>query len=306
MSRPRFTDNGNGTVTDNRTGLIWLRDADCFDALSWADAQSAARKLASGRCGLTDGSRAGDWRMPAIDELLSLLDYRFVPALSNAAGTGPSGPGNPFRNLVRDSLYWSGTAAVQPPHNLAWEVALGNGNLSNDLQTALYHALPVRGPVRAAVTPRFKDNGDGTVTDNATGLVWLKNASCLGMKSWHGAMAACAALHSGACGLADGSRPGDWRLSTIQELESVIDFRFEGLCISNAAGTGQWTEGDAFDGILQSNLYWSSTTYAGNAEAAWVAIFNSGNVSMTIKVGYFYVWPVRGRAVETARRGKTG
>jgi hypothetical protein len=58
---PRFTDNGDGTVTDHLTGLIWLKDMPCFGGLfQWDDAVQVARGLASGQCGLSDGSVAGD------------------------------------------------------------------------------------------------------------------------------------------------------------------------------------------------------------------------------------------------------
>ena len=55
----RFTDNGDGTVTDNLTALIWLKNANCFGAKNWATALSDANALASGSCGLSDGSIAG-------------------------------------------------------------------------------------------------------------------------------------------------------------------------------------------------------------------------------------------------------
>jgi hypothetical protein len=74
---PRFTDNLDGTVTDHLTGLIWLKNADC-DALrstDWATAVFNAHSLASGICGLADGSVAGDWRLPNVKELQSLVDF---------------------------------------------------------------------------------------------------------------------------------------------------------------------------------------------------------------------------------------
>lgn len=70
----RFTDNLNGTVTDNLTGLIWLKNASCFEASDWPSALSSANKLASGSCGLTDSSTAGQWRLPNANELESLVD----------------------------------------------------------------------------------------------------------------------------------------------------------------------------------------------------------------------------------------
>jgi len=69
----------------------------------------------------------------------------------------------------------------------------------------------------------FTDNGDGTVTDNLTGLIWLKNANCDGGKNWENALTWCNALASGSCGLSDGSSVGDWRLPNINEFSSLFD-----------------------------------------------------------------------------------
>lgn len=56
------TDNGDGTVTAE--GLIWMKDATCIGLMTHAEATSAVKRLKSGDCGLKDGSRAGDWRLP--------------------------------------------------------------------------------------------------------------------------------------------------------------------------------------------------------------------------------------------------
>ena len=69
----RFTDNGDGTVTDNLTALIWLKNASCYGS-NWASALNFANTLASGSCGLSDGSIAGQWRLPNVNELHSLVD----------------------------------------------------------------------------------------------------------------------------------------------------------------------------------------------------------------------------------------
>ena len=103
---PRFTDNTNGTVTDNLTGLIWLKNANCFGTRTWADALSDCNSLASGSYGLSDGSVAGDWRLPNVKELQSLIHYGvYGPALPNTLGTGQWSESDPFTN-VQSYSYW--------------------------------------------------------------------------------------------------------------------------------------------------------------------------------------------------------
>ena len=77
---PRFTDNNNGTVTDNLTELIWMKNANAFGTKTWAEALTAANTAVWHAAGLKDGSKAGDWRLPNVRELQSLIDYgRFLP-----------------------------------------------------------------------------------------------------------------------------------------------------------------------------------------------------------------------------------
>jgi len=140
--------------------------------------------------------------------------------------------------------------------------------------------------------PRFTDNSNGTVTDNLTGLIWLKNANCFGAKSWLIALSDCSNLANGSCGLLDESSVGDWRLPNVRELHSLIGYGFYGPALSNAAGTAQWVEGNPFTAV-QSNYYWSSTTYSVNTGIAWFVYLGSGDVGVNNKDGTFYVWPVR-------------
>jgi hypothetical protein len=152
---------------------------------------------------------------------------------------------------------------------------------------------------RPPVAVRFTDNGDGTVTDKTTGLIWLKDANCFGSLNWYQAMIAIEGLANGQCGLTDGSSQGDWRLPERTELLTLLNERYEYPALSNAAGTGPWTEGDPFSGV-QSSPYWSATAYENYPDVAWLVLFSQGymlyyaNESYAHKTGTGYVWPVRG------------
>jgi Protein of unknown function (DUF1566) len=146
-------------------------------------------------------------------------------------------------------------------------------------------------------TPRFLDHGDGTVEDQLTGLIWLKNVKCtepgLGFVACTQALTAVNTMAHGHGGLTDHSQTGAWRLPNVNELHSLIDRGFVNPALANTAGTAQWTEGDAFSGV-QSAGYWSSTTFTGHPDHAWVVYLGGGGVSSDSKNISNWVWPVRG------------
>jgi uncharacterized caspase-like protein len=149
---------------------------------------------------------------------------------------------------------------------------------------------------RANKSYRYTDNGDGTVTDNRTGLIWMKNANCFGRQNWKTAMQSAANLAHGQCGLRDGSRRGMWRLPTIKEWKAMMDKKYSWPALSNAAGTGKWEEGDAFLDVqsgFYSSWYWSSTTTKNLSNAGLVHFF-VGFVEGFVKSYAGYVWAVRG------------
>lgn len=144
-----------------------------------------------------------------------------------------------------------------------------------------------------ALEVRFVDLGNGTVRDNITGLIWLKNSNCLGSTfdgsayEWDEAVQAVADLCSGTCGLTDGSAPGDWRLPTKFELQEIG---------TNPPTSWEdypsvtWTQPSApFDHTV--DYFWSSTE-PDNGNALYVSTV-SGATILTPKSQEKAVWPVR-------------
>ena len=131
----RFCDLGDGTVVDGATGLIWLKNANCFGAMNWGDAMGEAAALADGACGLTDGSEAGDWRLPTIEELRGI-------------GTNPpvgwEKPGSPF-SFVQSDPYWSSTPSEDTRSGGdAWLVNMADGGYGSDPKDSSNYVWPVR------------------------------------------------------------------------------------------------------------------------------------------------------------------
>ena len=153
----RFTDNGDGTVTDNWTRLIWLQDAKCYDDdwgdwLTWEDALTWANELYDGcedcggtpdnrDCNLSDGSNPGDWRLPNVNELHSLIDLdEEDPALP---------AGHPFENIQDIHwTYWSSTTDTEYRYK-AHVVNMDSGSViersKEENYSYRYFVWPVRG-----------------------------------------------------------------------------------------------------------------------------------------------------------------
>jgi hypothetical protein len=316
----RFADNQDGTVTDNQTGLIWLKDAGCFEPTVWSNALAEAIQLASGACGLEDGSAAGQWRLPNINELESLIDASSAnPALS---------PGHPFSN-VSDGSYWSSTSYFGGRQNSpnAWAIRLSDGRTMNDggsnVKAASNNAVwAVKGNAAGAVQlratgmyvvfasgddgslqtgvrltyPRWIDHENGTVTDTMTGLIWLKQADCIN-ESWAAAIAAVNALASGQCGLADGSAAGIWRMPNRNEMESLSDridsnhaafFNATYLTSDNAIYQAR-----IFTNFVEAQYYWTSTTDVADTSKAWTVYSADFGVYDVAKSSNGYTLAVR-------------
>ena len=138
---PRFMDNNDGTVTDNLTGLVWLKNTNCFEMMDWEGAKLTVNNLKDGDCGpdptltLTDGSSAGAWRLPTMSELCTLIDFsRRDPALPNGHVFSEFPPG----------YHWSATTLDYHP-GMAWIVYFESGTTCYEgVTNRAGHILPVR------------------------------------------------------------------------------------------------------------------------------------------------------------------
>lgn len=115
----------DGTFIDSYIGMVWLKNANCFGKLSWAEAKSKVASLASGQCGLTDGSKAGQWRLPTSSQQLAIMPSDI------------QGFSNP-----QQSWYWSGDTS-SGNSNYAMVMSLGGG-MTSELKTTLQNVVPVR------------------------------------------------------------------------------------------------------------------------------------------------------------------
>ena len=199
---PSYTDNGDGTITDNVTGLVWAQDLSPIP-MDWEEAQAYVESLNIG--GRTD------WRLPNIKELWSIRDFsQGWPWLDtnyfNLVGDGSQGA---------QQHSWSSNYYLVDTDEAVKNVAF----VVNDW-TGHIKALGGKRYVRAVSGKEygineFKDNGDGTVTDEATGLMWAQDDSGEPM-TWEEALAY--AENSTYAGY------DDWRLPNIKELQSIVDY----------------------------------------------------------------------------------
>ena len=120
---PRFTDNLDGTITDNLTNLIWDKNASRYGPFAWTTAVTHCNQLEDGAAGLTDGSVAGDWSLANRFELESLLHMgENNLATPDTTGTGKWKEGDPFTNVgegADGNAYWTSSTTGEES---AWMV----------------------------------------------------------------------------------------------------------------------------------------------------------------------------------------
>ena len=194
--QPSYRDNGDGTVTDLNTGLMWVQARG--SKVPWGDAIAGA---ASCRVG-----GHADWRMPTIKEIYSLINF--------SGGFHPEGNSTPYLDTKYfrfvygdpskgerpiDCQDWSATQYVSTTMNgnpTVFGVNFADGRIKGypkqrrgpeGSTTSRMYVRYVRGNPEYGKND-FHDNGDGTVSDRATGLMWSKADSMAGM-NWEAALA---------------------------------------------------------------------------------------------------------------------
>lgn len=294
--RERFSVEGE-LVQDHLTGLYWLRNANPADfPVTWQEALDYV-------AGMNQEKRVErqDWRLPNRRELRSLMAFETrKPAL-------PSG--HPFQNVFLGWYWTSTTAAINPGY--AWYIHLEGARMFFGRKDQYYLCWPVCGDHKGVLPATGQDRcfdaeggaipcsntgQDGelqlglawpdprfvvretAVLDRLTGLSWLRNADVSAQTmNWQAALHFVKRLE-----LPLPEKGMQWRLPTINELESLVD------CSQH---TPALPPGHPFENVR--DVYWSSTTSYFEPDWAWALYFNKGATGVGFKRNDgFHLWPV--------------
>ncbi len=267
-NQPSYVDNGDGTITDLNTGLMWQQDPG--EKMTYDEAVAGASSF----------SLAGydDWRLPTIKELYSLILF---------SGDDPSGcstmeacPGveafidtdffafeygdTSAGDRVIDAQFISSTEYVGSDEvgRLVFGVNFADGRIKSygtdphpgQPEGKGFFVLYVRGNADYGIN-QYVDNGDGTISDLATGLTWTRDDSGTGMV-WDDALSYCENL--------DAAGYDDWRLPDAKELQSIVDYSRAPDATDSAAIDPIFIATPITNerGEMDYGYYWSSTTHA--------------------------------------------
>ncbi len=141
----RYVDNGDGTVTDNTTGLVWTKDAN-HGLMSWFEAVK--------HCEDFNFAGHSDWRLPLVAKNGGTAELDTLFRKNGDHSEAWEGTrGTPFTN-VQSNYYWSGTSYAHVPGD-AWGVDMGDGDMGDGAaKTCRYDVWPVRDGWNEKMTPR--------------------------------------------------------------------------------------------------------------------------------------------------------
>jgi hypothetical protein len=254
-----FIDNGDSTIADNITGLMWTKYLTPKCTLE--EANHFLIQLNKGK--------HNDWRIPGIKELFSLTDYsgqvlgdKSVRLFINTTYFNQSLGSTRNGEREIDAQTWSSTecnSITMGKDKSRYGVNFVDGRLKAypivepfSGQPNKMHFRFVRGNPYYGIN-KFVDNGDGTITDESTGLMWQKEDSQSAL-DWKSSLAYAKKLNVG--------NHNDWRLPTIKELQSIVEYE------NNIDKSGRASISPLFqsskrnnpDGTFNYPYYWSSTT----------------------------------------------
>ena len=255
--QPRYRDNDDRTVSDLNTGLMWQKTPDLGRKLTFDETRSAAKR----------SRLAGydDWRLPGIKELYSLIDFNGcvhartpVPYIDTRFFDFRFGGEMPSERII-DAQYWSSTEYVgrtMHGHRTVFGVNFADGRIKGYPRDFGHGGRPMRQFVRLVRgnpkygQNRFVDNGDGTISDLATALMWARKDSGRTL-NWEQSLAHCEDLELA------GYR--DWRLPNAKELHSIVDYT------RAPDARPRSRRGPAIDPVFQittpESWFWTSTTH---------------------------------------------
>ncbi len=286
-NQPSYTDNGDGTVTDNVTGLMWVKtpdmdndgDIDYDDKMSYTEAMAAASTF--NLAGYTD------WRLPTIKEMYSLKMFygedpsgysgtstaTLIPFIDTSFFDFGYGDLNAGERIIDAQLASSniyvGTTMMGAETMFGVNFADGRikgyptGAMPGQTVDKQFYVMYVRG--NAYGDNDFHDNNDSTITDNASGLMWTKYDDGAGM-NWEDALAYAEASTTAGY--------SDWRLPNVKELQSIVDYTRSPQTTNSAAIDPVFDCSQITDegGNTNYPFYWSGTTHANmstNNSGAW-------------------------------------
>lgn len=305
---------GTLTFTDNLTGLVWVKDASNSGSVTWDGAFTYVDNLNMSAY----GDRT-DWRLPNIVELASLMNFGNSNVTSWFSGMGITVPASYYWSSTTYneilSYAWAFGVTIGAKGNLAktntfyaWAVAGSSAVLPRTGQTLCYNSSGVSiacagtgqdGELLMGVawpTTRFINHGDGTVTDNLTGLMWAEDANDMasayptsdtdapagnGVVTWQHALDYVAMLNS-----VSYLGYNDWRLPNTFELLSLEN---QGYGLNWLTDSGFVNASTLTQAFWTSTSFESTPSYAGEVNTVFGSCGNNDKTMIN-----YYTWPVRG------------